>query len=99
MRVHVKDITDMVEYSNKNKPLIFKIIHKKIKDNLHDLKINKIFIWEAYLTEYSMVIENVAYRHEWENSLQLAIKYFSSIEEYEYCMDIQQTIQELKKVS
>ena len=85
----------MIQYAKKNKELIFKIINKRINDNM-DTQINQVLIYEAYLTDYGVSIENVSFRCEWLYSLNLAIQYFEEVEDYESCCEIRDTIKRLK---
>jgi hypothetical protein len=91
MRFHLRDMTEMLDFTHRNKDLIFRIIHKRICESLHT-QAESIFLFDVFLTDYSIVVENVALRSEWPTSLQLALAYFEEVEDYETCREIKNTL-------
>lgn len=91
MQIELKDITEMLEYQARNKDLIFRIILKRINDNLYT-NIERVFLFNIFLTDYSIMIENVIRRDEFLDSLNYALDYFEEQEDYETCQEVKMTI-------
>jgi hypothetical protein len=91
MRIQVKDMQQMIEHCTRHKDLIYRIIHKRILQHI-DSDVDSVFLFDYFLTDYSIVVSNVAFRTEWLTCLELAIKYFEEAEEYETCIEIMRTM-------
>jgi hypothetical protein len=96
MKIHVKDITEMIAYTKRNRTLIFRIIHHRIKEFM-DRQGDSVHLFDFLLTDYQIIVQNVAVRSEWHISLELALRHFEEIEEYEICIEVKDTYDEVMR--
>jgi hypothetical protein len=87
---------EMIAYNNRNRDLLYKIIHNRIVKNLHTTE-ESIFLFDIYLTDYNISIDYVIYRSEFAESLVLALKFFEEIEEYEMCVQVKRTLDKINE--
>ncbi len=77
------------------KEKMYSIIWESI-DRAHALGSNSAYILEVYLIEESSYIDMISTREEWQESLNLALKYYISEEKYEECSSIKKLIDKIK---
>ena len=80
---------DFMETPNRE---IYYTIWKSI-DYAYSTKKNLAYVAEVFIEEEDKTLDLIVNQIEWENSLNLALKFFEKEEEYEMCIKIKKLIE------
>lgn len=84
------------DFLEEEKEQMYTTIWKSI-DEAHAAGRKEAYVAEIYLEEEGVYIDMTSEKHEWNNSLKLALDYFASEEMYEICAQIKALMESIDK--